>query len=148
MKIYIIKTDEQGYGYGVQPEMEMPDNYSGDCSCDDCYEWIKHIKSLPFTLVHPSFNCKQGDWIEQWREGWEVKVFLHPETVWEECNEETYSFTPDLSRRIVLLPKVEEMKEDDNPPSDLICPFCSQDNFDKIGLKYHLRNHCEEYDKT
>lgn len=26
------------------------------------------------------------------------------------------------------------------------CPFCNEDDFDLIGLKYHLeRHHCEEY---
>ena len=28
------------------------------------------------------------------------------------------------------------------------CPFCSEKDFDKIGLKYHLENHCEEYKNT
>ena len=25
------------------------------------------------------------------------------------------------------------------------CPFCGEKDFDKIGLKYHLENHCNEY---
>ena len=25
------------------------------------------------------------------------------------------------------------------------CPFCNQDDFDKVGLKYHLENYCEAY---
>ena len=25
------------------------------------------------------------------------------------------------------------------------CPFCNESDFDKIGLKYHLENYCEEY---
>ena len=28
------------------------------------------------------------------------------------------------------------------------CPFCEEDDFDKIGLKYHLENHCLEYKNT
>jgi hypothetical protein len=30
----------------------------------------------------------------------------------------------------------------------LVCPFCNEGDFDKIGLKYHLINHCEEYRLT
>jgi len=29
---------------------------------------------------------------------------------------------------------------------DLICPFCGEKDFDKIGLKFHLINYCKEYD--
>jgi hypothetical protein len=25
------------------------------------------------------------------------------------------------------------------------CPFCGEDEFDLIGLKIHLLNHCEEF---
>ena len=32
--------------------------------------------------------------------------------------------------------------------SNIICPFCEEDNFDLIGLKIHLLNHCSIYDKT
>jgi len=28
------------------------------------------------------------------------------------------------------------------------CPFCNDGDFDKIGLKYHLTNYCEEYTRT
>lgn len=28
------------------------------------------------------------------------------------------------------------------------CPFCNEGNFDKIGLKHHLNNYCEEYNNT
>jgi hypothetical protein len=28
---------------------------------------------------------------------------------------------------------------------DIICPFCGEDGFDKIGLKYHLQTYCEPY---
>jgi len=27
----------------------------------------------------------------------------------------------------------------------LTCPFCGDTDFDKIGLKLHLKYHCEEY---
>jgi hypothetical protein len=32
-----------------------------------------------------------------------------------------------------------------NDPENLICPFCGDDGFDKIGLKIHLTCWCEEY---
>jgi len=25
------------------------------------------------------------------------------------------------------------------------CPFCNEDDFDPIGLKYHLIHHCDNY---
>ncbi len=28
------------------------------------------------------------------------------------------------------------------------CPFCGEDDFDKIGLKIHLAFHCNEYLNT
>ena len=28
------------------------------------------------------------------------------------------------------------------------CPFCDEQDFDKIGLKYHLYNYCEKYKST
>ena len=28
------------------------------------------------------------------------------------------------------------------------CPFCGEDDFDLEGLKTHLLNHCEVFDKT
>lgn len=29
------------------------------------------------------------------------------------------------------------------------CPFCDEEDYDNIGLKYHLQSgHCEEYNKT
>jgi hypothetical protein len=30
----------------------------------------------------------------------------------------------------------------------LVCPFCGEKDFDKIGLKHHLEHYCEEYLKT
>jgi hypothetical protein len=41
---------------------------------------------------------------------------------------------------------VEKAFNDDN--QDIICPFCGERDFDKAGLKFHLQNHCEEYDKV
>ena len=32
--------------------------------------------------------------------------------------------------------------------SNIICPFCGEEDFDLIGLKHHLQNHCEEYAAT
>ena len=31
---------------------------------------------------------------------------------------------------------------------DLICPFCNDIGFDKIGLKYHLEKYCKQYLKN
>lgn len=31
---------------------------------------------------------------------------------------------------------------------DIVCPFCGDDDFDKIGLKYHLRTYCKVYQDT
>ena len=28
------------------------------------------------------------------------------------------------------------------------CPFCGEDDFDLIGLKYHIQNYCKVYDET
>lgn len=44
----------------------------------------------------------------------------------------------------VDLDKLKKIESD----SDLICPFCKESDFDKIGLKYHLQGGCDEYDKT
>lgn len=30
----------------------------------------------------------------------------------------------------------------------LKCPFCGEDDFDLIGLKYHLTYYCEIFEKT
>jgi hypothetical protein len=30
---------------------------------------------------------------------------------------------------------------------NMICPFCGDDGFDRVGLKLHL-GHCEEYDRV
>lgn len=31
---------------------------------------------------------------------------------------------------------------------DISCPFCNEKGFDKIGLKHHLGNYCEIFDKV
>ena len=31
---------------------------------------------------------------------------------------------------------------------NVVCPFCSEDDFDLVGLKYHLARYCEEFNKT
>jgi len=28
------------------------------------------------------------------------------------------------------------------------CPFCGEEDFDRIGLKHHLRYHCLVYEET
>lgn len=35
-----------------------------------------------------------------------------------------------------------------NKTGEINCPFCNENDFDKIGLKYHLERHCKEYDNT
>lgn len=32
--------------------------------------------------------------------------------------------------------------------SDVTCPFCGECDFDLIGLKEHLKNYCDVFDKT
>jgi len=39
----------------------------------------------------------------------------------------------------------EEVKE--NSDGDIICPFCEDTGFDKVGLKYHLAYYCEVYNQ-
>lgn len=31
---------------------------------------------------------------------------------------------------------------------EICCPFCGEDGFDLIGLKYHLLNYCEQFENT
>lgn len=31
---------------------------------------------------------------------------------------------------------------------ETICPFCGENDFDKVGLKHHLENYCEVYQST
>jgi hypothetical protein len=41
--------------------------------------------------------------------------------------------------------KSREPKEMPTEDQMLICPFCREGDFDAIGLKYHLYNHCRNY---
>lgn len=34
------------------------------------------------------------------------------------------------------------------PDDGITCPFCGEDDFDKMGLKWHLNTHCEVYRET
>lgn len=36
----------------------------------------------------------------------------------------------------------------DKYSSDIICPFCKDEGFDMIGLKYHLQKYCIPYANT
>ena len=36
----------------------------------------------------------------------------------------------------------------DEGDNDIVCPFCGDDGFDKIGLKYHLEYYCKIYQQT
>jgi len=31
---------------------------------------------------------------------------------------------------------------------EIVCPFCGEGDFDKVGLKHHLQDHCEVYRDT
>jgi hypothetical protein len=31
---------------------------------------------------------------------------------------------------------------------EITCPFCQEEGFDLIGLKYHLLNYCDAFDET
>ena len=34
-------------------------------------------------------------------------------------------------------------------PSDKVCPFCEEEEFDLSGLKYHLKSgHCKDFEET
>ena len=39
--------------------------------------------------------------------------------------------------------KIEKLKSE-----DVACPFCGEDDFDLIGLKYHIENHCNTFINT
>ena len=30
----------------------------------------------------------------------------------------------------------------------ITCPFCGEADFDRVGLKHHLENNCDEYNNT
>lgn len=34
------------------------------------------------------------------------------------------------------------------PSKGVVCPFCNEDDFDLVGLKLHLMQHCENYQAT
>lgn len=41
------------------------------------------------------------------------------------------------------------MGDDEPRPTYVVCPFCLEDDFDLIGLKYHLqRGWCEVYENV
>lgn len=108
-KIYIIKTDEQGYGYGVQPEMEQPKvkDYIDDSGYHAAMVvWNNNLDDLPVLLLHPSFKVKAGDWISEWVEGYEG--YYTSSAAWTVIDEREYGNKYPEHRRIVLLPKVEE----------------------------------------
>lgn len=46
-----------------------------------------------------------------------------------------------------LKEKIESLLPSPNP-QDVVCPFCSEDDFDLIGLKKHLVCYCEKYAET
>lgn len=38
--------------------------------------------------------------------------------------------------------------KDDSVEDGIYCPFCNDDGFDRVGLKYHLETYCNEYKET
>jgi len=38
------------------------------------------------------------------------------------------------------------LSQQDKNKEEIICPFCGEDDFDKIGLKNHLHRYCEVYE--
>lgn len=41
-----------------------------------------------------------------------------------------------------------KLPKDKPPLSGIVCPFCGQEDFDLLGLKYHLSNYCNVYQNT
>lgn len=64
------------------------------------------------------------------------------------ANKETPTDIPyDFAR--LIQDEVCQLFEKDKPKLDcIVCPFCGENGFDKMGLKYHLRNYCKEYQNT
>ncbi|MBA7499218.1 hypothetical protein ES704_01958 [subsurface metagenome] len=44
--------------------------------------------------------------------------------------------------------EVERLKQHYEQRQDIVCPFCGEDDFDKVGLKYHLDTYCKIYQET
>ncbi len=55
----------------------------------------------------------------------------------------------DLACRIqVAKAQLAKVKQHDEQSQDIVCPFCGEEDFDKIGLKWHLQTHCGIYQET
>lgn len=84
----------------------------GSTGCDknlilDAPEYWRPLPDdCPTFLIHPSPLTKEGEFIEQWREGWEWR--RDGFATWYTCTEDGYSKTNQDDRRIVLLPLVPE----------------------------------------
>lgn len=139
--LLVRSIDEQGYGSAVEAPEFLRD---AAIATLQNLRWHQEIASAPVAaIVHPSFNCKVGDWITEWVDGYQYAAVKDN---WIDCDKETYDKQhPAFWHRIVLLPLT---VGEENPPSDLICPFCCEDNFDKPGLKHHLKNWCEVFLRT
>ena len=46
------------------------------------------------------------------------------------------------------LPALNNLTIEESKKVYYVCPFCSEDDFDLIGLKYHLLTYCEQFEKT
>lgn len=45
----------------------------------------------------------------------------------------------------IILNGYRKLPKDKSPLPEIVCPFCGTADFDLIGLKYHLTNHCSPY---
>lgn len=104
-KYFITEEAEGGYWKAV-----MPENYSEYLSSFESY-----LASLPSVLVHPSFKVKAGDWISEWREGYEVLSPTELGSEWHEATKEHYDLCSNLERRRIALLPIEEKKEEVKP---------------------------------
>ncbi|MFA5299758.1 MAG: hypothetical protein WC389_16355 [Lutibacter sp.] len=60
----------------------------------------------------------------------------------------TTTHMPPQLRAKLILEIIENYGYHNDSDSDIVCPFCSEKDFDKVGLKYHLENYCEIFKDT
>lgn len=66
--------------------------------------------------------------------GWEMSLFVSERERTIRLQEENKQQQATITR---LQSELEEAKER-TTPMDIICPFCQEEGFDLVGLKYHL----------
>jgi len=45
-------------------------------------------------------------------------------------------------------PEADTSPKKTTPDYDIVCPFCGEDDYDKAGLRHHLKNYCEEFNSV